>query len=34
MGKSPPSKIQEIVLASSDKNESRRITALLKEKLI
>lgn len=31
MGKIPPSKIQEIVFASSDKAESRRITALLKE---
>ncbi len=34
MGKIPPSKIQEIIFASSEKNESRRITALLKEKLI
>jgi len=34
MGKTPPSKIQEIIFASSEKNESRRITALLKEKLI
>ena len=31
MGKIPPSKVQEIVFASSDKAESRRITALLKE---
>ncbi|MFY8037111.1 MAG: Fic family protein [Cyclobacteriaceae bacterium] len=34
MGKIPPSKIQEIIFASSDKKESRRITDLLKEKLI
>jgi hypothetical protein len=34
MGKIPPSKVQEIVFASSDKGESRRITALLKEKQI
>lgn len=34
MGKIPPSKVQEIVFASSDKAESRRITALLKEKQI
>lgn len=34
MGKTPPSKIQEIIFASSEKNESRRITALLKEKSI
>ena len=34
MGKNTPSKIQEIIFASSDKNESRRITALLKEKSI
>lgn len=31
MGKIPPSKVQEIVFASSDKAASRRITALLKE---
>ena len=31
MGKILPSKVQEIVFASSDKAESRRITALLKE---
>ncbi|MEO5978371.1 MAG: Fic family protein [Chryseolinea sp.] len=31
MGKIPPSKVQEIVFASSDKAESRRITMLLKE---
>lgn len=31
MGKIAPSKVQEIVFASSDKAESRRITALLKE---
>jgi hypothetical protein len=31
MGKIPSSKVQEIVFASSDKAESRRITALLKE---
>lgn len=34
MGKITPSKIQEIIFASSEKRESRRITALLKEKLI
>ena len=34
MGKIPPSKVQEIVFASSDKAESKRITALLKEKQI
>lgn len=34
MGKNPPSRLQEIVFASSNKAESRRITALLKEKLI
>lgn len=34
MEKNTPSKIQEIIFASSDKNESRRITALLKEKSI
>jgi hypothetical protein len=34
MGKSPPSKIQEIIFASSEKSESRRITALLKEESI
>jgi fido (protein-threonine AMPylation protein) len=34
MGKIPPSKVQELVFASSDKRESRKITALLKEKLI
>jgi hypothetical protein len=31
MGKIPPSKVQEIIFASSDKTESRRVTALLKE---
>src|SRR5687768_15221232 len=31
MGKTPSSKVQEIVFASSNKAESRRITALLKE---
>jgi hypothetical protein len=31
MGKIPPSKVQEIVFASSDKAESKRITTLLKE---
>ena len=31
MGKIPPSKVQEIVFASSEKAESKRITALLKE---
>jgi Fic family protein len=30
MGKIPPPKVQEIVFASSDKSESRKITALLK----
>lgn len=34
MGKIPTSKVQELVFASSDKKESRRITALLKQKLI
>lgn len=34
MGKITPSKVQEIIFASSEKKESRRITALLKEKLI
>ncbi len=34
MGKIPPSKIQEIIFASSEKQESRRIADLLKEKLI
>lgn len=34
MSKIPPSKIQEIIFASSEKKESKRITALLKEKLI
>lgn len=34
MGKIPPSKVQELVFASSDKKESRRITALLKQNLI
>lgn len=34
MGKIPPSKVQEIIFASSEKQESRRITALVKEKLI
>ena len=34
MGKIPPSKIQEIIFASSEKSESRRITSLLKEKQI
>lgn len=34
MGKIPPSQIQEIVFASSNKAESRKITALSKEKLI
>ena len=34
MGKIPPSKIQEIIFASSERNESRRITSLLKGKLI
>jgi hypothetical protein len=31
MGKIPPSKVQEIIFASSDKVESRRISTLLKE---
>ena len=34
MGKIPLSKINEIIFASSEKSESRRITALLKQKLI
>lgn len=34
MGKITPSKVQEIIFASSEKKESRRITDLLKEKLI
>ncbi len=34
MGKKTLSKIQEIIFASSEKSESRRITALLKDKLI
>lgn len=34
MGKILPSKIQETILTSSEKNESRRIAALLKKKLI
>lgn len=34
MRKNPPSKLQELVFASSDKKESRQITALLKQKLI
>ena len=34
MGKIPPSKIQEIIFASSEKSESRRITGLLKERQI
>jgi hypothetical protein len=34
MGKIPPLKVQEIVFASSDKAESRRITALLREEQI
>ena len=34
MGKIPPSKIQEIIFASSEKSESKRITSLLKEKQI
>jgi hypothetical protein len=34
MGKNTPSKIQEIIFASSEKSESRRITALVKDKLI
>lgn len=34
MGKITPSKVQEIIFASSEKKESKRITALLKEKLI
>jgi hypothetical protein len=31
MGKIPPSKVQEVIFASSDKAESRRITTLLKK---
>jgi len=34
MGKISPSQIQEIIFASSERSESRRITALLKEKKI
>lgn len=34
MGKITPSKVQEIIFASSEKKESKRITGLLKEKLI
>lgn len=34
MGKNPPSGIQEIIFASSDKAESRRITSLMKENVI
>lgn len=34
MRKTPPPKIQEIIFASSEKKESKRITALLREKLI
>ncbi|MBL7844024.1 MAG: Fic family protein [Cyclobacteriaceae bacterium] len=34
MGKITPSKVQEIIFASSEKKESKRITALRKEKLI
>ncbi|HEY8937383.1 MAG TPA: Fic family protein [Cyclobacteriaceae bacterium] len=34
MGKIPPSKVQEIIFASSDKKESKRISSLLKAKLI
>jgi hypothetical protein len=34
MGKNTPSKIQEIIFASSEKSESRRLTALQKDKLI
>ena len=34
MGKTPPSQMQEIIFASSKKSESKRITALLKEKKI
>lgn len=34
MGKIPPSKVQEIVFGSSEKKDSRRITALQKEGLI
>jgi hypothetical protein len=34
MGKIPPSQIQEIIFASSEKRESKRITGLLKKKQI
>ncbi len=34
MGKIPPSQLQEIIFASSQKSESKRITGLLKEKQI
>jgi Fic family protein len=34
MGRIAPSKVQEIIFASSEKKESKRITALLKAKLI
>ncbi len=34
MGKNPPSRLQEIVFATSNKAESRQITALLRESLI
>ena len=34
MGEITPSKVQEIIFASSEKKDSKRITALLKEKLI
>ena len=34
MGKNPPSHLQEIIFASSNKAQSRRITALVKKKLI
>ncbi|MBL7877802.1 MAG: hypothetical protein JNL53_19205, partial [Cyclobacteriaceae bacterium] len=34
MGKITPTKVQEIIFASSERKESKRITALLKEKLI
>jgi hypothetical protein len=34
MGKIAPSKVQEIIFASSEKKESRRITELLKELLV
>ena len=34
MGKITPSKVQEIIFASSEKKESRRITGLLKGKLV